>query len=224
MFIKRDDFLHSLKEIFIDEIYYQHLGHQPYIIDCGANIGLSVIYLKELFPDARIIAFEPDEENFSLLEKNIASFGFSNVELRKEAIWIENANINFSAIGTLGSRIEKGANKNTSIVKAIRLKELLQKPVDFLKLDIEGAEYEVLKDVAEDISAAKNIFIEYHGNFEQNQQLTEIFELLVDNGFNFYIKEASPVYPTPFSRNKTSTFDLQINIFCFQMSNEQNFG
>ena len=205
--------------VFIDEIYFQHLGPSPLILDCGANIGLSVIYLKKLFPEARIVAFEPDEQNFGLLEKNVASFGFSKVELRQEAVWTENTNITFSASGTLGSKIESGVNKYTTTVKATRLKDFLQDPVDFLKLDIEGAEYTVLKDAAEKIRAAKNIFIEYHGNFEQNEELTEIFELLIQNGFHYYIKEAAPVYRTPFSRNNPTTFDLQLNIFCFQAIN-----
>ena len=71
-------------------MYKQELPPKPFIIDCGANIGLSVIYLKNLYPDAEIVAFEPDEQNFQLLQKNIASFGFKNVEARKEAVWTEN--------------------------------------------------------------------------------------------------------------------------------------
>src|SRR4029079_9278010 len=104
------------------------------------------------------------EQNFQLLEKNITSFGFSNIELRKEAIWTENTNITFSASGTLGSKIESTTNKYTTSVKATRLKDFLARPVEFLKLDIEGAEYSVLMDAAEKIRSAKNIFIEYHGN------------------------------------------------------------
>src|SRR6478672_5618518 len=60
-FINPSELMHGLNEIFIEEVYKQSLPPNPYIIDCGANIGLSVIYLKQMFPDARIIAFEPDE-------------------------------------------------------------------------------------------------------------------------------------------------------------------
>src|SRR5688572_18307628 len=51
------ELLHALKEIFIDKIYLQPLPPQPYIIDCGANIGLSVIYMKTIYPEATILAF-----------------------------------------------------------------------------------------------------------------------------------------------------------------------
>ena len=215
-FARRDDFLHSLKEIFIEDIYYQRLGANPFIIDCGANIGLSVIYLKRLFPEARIIAFEPDEENFRLLKKNIESFGFDNVEINKEAIWIEDTQLNFSNTGTLGSKVEDTANNSSQLVKARRLKDMLQQRVDFLKLDIEGAEYAVLKDAGENLRNAENIFIEYHGTFEQTRELTEIFELLTKTGFQYYIKEAAHIHPTPFLRGKVKPFDVQLNIFCFK--------
>src|SRR5690349_14366069 len=53
--------LHSLEEIFIDKVYLFHSAElSPRIIDCGANIGLSVIFFKRTFPSAKIIAFEPD--------------------------------------------------------------------------------------------------------------------------------------------------------------------
>src|SRR5690606_29753371 len=60
MYVNGFDLLHSLKEIFVEEVYKVQLRPNPLIIDCGANIGLSVIYFKRHFPDARVIAFEPD--------------------------------------------------------------------------------------------------------------------------------------------------------------------
>src|SRR5579871_1502116 len=56
------ELIHAFDEIFVDEIYKQQLSNQPYIIDCGANIGLSIIYMKQHYPDANIVAFEPDEK------------------------------------------------------------------------------------------------------------------------------------------------------------------
>ncbi|MBC7828792.1 MAG: FkbM family methyltransferase [Chitinophagaceae bacterium] len=215
-FYERDGFLHSLKEIFVEDIYLQQLPRGARIIDCGSNIGLSVIYLKKLCPDAHIIAFEPDERNFKLLEKNVHSFNLTNTELRKEAIWTENTYLDFSNKGTLGSKIvgENGNDKNTIKVKTTRLKDLLTRKIDFLKLDIEGAEYAVLKDIADNIHFAEKIFIEYHGTYSQNSELNEIFELIISKGFHYYIKEAYN-NPTPFtSVPSPDGFDIQLNIFC----------
>jgi len=212
------ELLHSLKEIFVEEVYRISFNTKaPYIIDCGANIGLAVLYLKWAYPEAKLIAFEPDPANFSLLQKNIARAGFTNVDLRNEAIWKEDTTLQFSGDATLGSKIESsGISKNTISVKAARLKPLLQTHVDFLKMDIEGAEYEVLKDCGDSLRNIQYLFIEYHGFFNKINELTEVLDLVTGNGFAYYIREATTVYPTPFYREGQAPYDLQLNIFCFR--------
>lgn len=217
-FYSASELLHGFKEIFIDKIYKQPLVENPYIIDCGANIGMSVIYMKQQFPLAEIIAFEPDETNFSLLNKNINSFGYSNVLLYKEAIWNENTTLQFSNESSMGSKIEMDTTSNTIAVKAVRLKDFLNRQVDFLKIDIEGAENVVIKDIADNLHFVKNMFLEYHGTFDQNKELVKMINIISDAGFNFYIKEAASIYETPFyrTRNPYTSYDVQLNIFCFR--------
>lgn len=214
------ELLHGLHEIFIENIYKQKFSHHPYIIDCGANIGMSIIYLKNLAPDATVIAFEPDETNFDLLSKNINAFGLTDVIPYKQAVWDNNTVLNFLSEGSMSSKIEKADTPNTIQVQAFRLKDLINKKVDFLKIDIEGAEYTVLKDIAEDLHFVQNMFVEYHGVFEQNKELTEIIEIINNSGFYYYIKEAAPLFETPFYRLKdhNSPYDVQLNIFCFRES------
>jgi FkbM family methyltransferase len=179
---------------------------------------MSVIYLKQQFPLAEIVAFEPDETNFELLTKNVASFGYSGVDLHKEAVWNENTILLFSNESSMGSKIELDNTENTKEVKAVRLKDFLNREVDFLKIDIEGAEYAVLTDIGEDLKYVKNMFLEYHGTFDQNKELVEIINIVKTAGFHFYIKEAAPIYPTPFYRTKNpnTSYDVQLNIFCFR--------
>ena len=218
-FVSPTELMHGLNEIFIEEVYKQRLPPNPYIIDCGANIGLSVIYLKQMFPDATIIAFEPDEENFNLLQTNIKSFNYENVQAHKEAVWIENTTLQFASEGSMSSRILTEVSGRTVLVKAIRLKDYLNRPVDFLKIDIEGAEFQVIMDIADQLQHINNLFLEYHGSFNQNNELNSIFSLLVDKGFSYYIKEATSVYDHPFVRQKKENinYDVQLNIFCFRM-------
>jgi FkbM family methyltransferase len=213
------ELLYSLKEIFIEEIYKLDLNTtEPYIIDCGANIGLSVLYLKKQFPNANIVAFEPDETNFTLLKKNTEDL--SGVILQQKAVWKETTLVKFNASATLSSQILSDSNQRNTIsneVESIRLKDILDRPVDFLKMDIEGAEFEVLKDCADRLDRIKFMFIEYHGRFNQIDELTQIFILLNERHFKYYIKEASEVYKTPFFREgKSESFDIQLNIFCFK--------
>lgn len=217
-FYSASELLHGLKEIFIEHIYKQELSEKPYIIDCGANIGMSVIYMKQLFPQAEILAFEPDEKNFDLLTRNIASFGYTGVDLHKEAVWNENTTLSFSSESSMGSKIELHHTANTKEVKAVRLKDFLNREVDFLKIDIEGAEYSVLTDIVDSLQNVKNMFLEYHGTFDQNRELVKMINIVSEAGFNFYIKEAAPIYHTPFFRTKNpnTPYDLQLNIFCFR--------
>src|SRR5690349_3628700 len=63
------------REIFEEEIYkFVSPTPEPYIIDAGANIGLGIIYFKQLFPKAQILAFEPDESVFNVLEENVQNY------------------------------------------------------------------------------------------------------------------------------------------------------
>jgi FkbM family methyltransferase len=217
-FLSSTELLHGIKEIFLDEIYKQDLPAEPYIIDCGANIGLSVIYMKWKYPGAEIVAFEPDEQNFNLLEKNVRSFGFSRVTLKKEAVWIENTILKFASEGSMSSKIETVKNGVTIDVKAIRLKDYLNRKVDFLKIDIEGAEFLVIKDIRDNLHFVNNLFVEYHGNFIQQNELAELIDVIKNCGFTYYIKEATEVYKTPFTRTKNPLipYDIQLNIFCFR--------
>jgi FkbM family methyltransferase len=212
------ELLHGFHEIFIDQIYRQVFNDSPYIIDCGANIGLSVIYLKQLCPEATIVAFEPDDSNFGLLEKNIKSFGFSSVILRNEAVWVEDTMTQFSNEGSMSSRIEAAPTGQSKLIKAIRLNNWLDRKIDFLKIDIEGAEYRVLKDCADGLRYVKNLFVEYHGSFSQSAELSDLFNLFSEKGFSYYIKEATNIYSTPFIRKKNPDVqhDIQLNIFCFR--------
>lgn len=210
--------VNGLTEIFIEEAYRIQLADRPYIVDCGANIGLSVIYMKRQYPNAEIIAFEPDDMNYSLLVNNMKSFEYNDVVIRKEAVWVSNTKLHFSNDGSMSSKIERNNFSNTTEVKAIRLKELLTRTVDFLKVDIEGAEYEVLNDIKTELHFVKNMFLEYHGTFSQNVELSNLFNIISDCGFNYYIREAAQLYHFPFFRTARPTvgYDVQLNIFCFR--------
>jgi len=210
------ELLHSIREIFIDKIYKIDLAAtDPYIIDCGANVGLSVINLKLQFPNATIIAFEPDSSNFQLLQYNTSSF--NKVELVNKAVWDKETTIEFEMGGTQSSAIKQHTgDTRENVCTTVRLKDHLDKPVDFLKIDIEGAEYDVIRDCKDVLHNVKNLFLEYHGTFEKEDQLTELFVILGEAGFKYYIKEATNVYPSPFSIDQRKSFDIQLNIFAFK--------
>ncbi len=215
-YLNPQDFLHGIKEIFVEEIYKQRLPNNAYVIDCGSNIGLSIIYIKQICPTATVVGFEPDQKNYDLLIRNLEPFGLTNITIHKAAVWTENGPLQFTDTGTMGSSISQTETEKTITVEGKRLKDLLNKKVDFLKIDIEGAEYAVLKDIEPELKHVQNLFVEYHGNYSQNNELTDIFSMLVNSGFNYYIKEATSIYDYPLTREKKNPtpFDVQLNIFC----------
>ncbi len=218
------ELMHGLKEIFAEKIYFQRLPENAYILDCGANIGLSVIYLKKLCPTARIKAFEPDPANFELLQKNIRSYGLKDVEVVQAAIWRAETTLHFQSAGSMGSSIDPNASADGIAVEAVRLKEQINQSVDFLKIDIEGAEYEVIRDVADKLKHVKQLFLEYHGRYDQNNELLEILEIVRQAGFQFYMREAAPVHPFPFKAERIGElpYDVQLNIFCTRAGSFSN--
>lgn len=216
--VDRCTFVGGVDEIFTKNLLkFKATTNTPLIIDCGANIGLSVLFFNHLYPDSRIIAFEPDPQIFNALKNNIAAFGLSNVELYNKAIWSSETNLEFWAEGGFSGRIVKqGDNKNIIKVKTARLKNFLEQKVDFLKIDIEGAEYEVLKDCADQLFNVENLFVEYHSHISERQTLHDILSIICKAGFRYHIKDAHTNVTTFMKRAIMLGMDLQLNIFAFR--------
>ena len=214
-------FLYSVKELFVEEIYkFKAQDDTPYIIDCGSYIGTSILFFKTQYPNAKILAFEPDNSNFELLNNNIKNWDLKDIEIQNAAIWINNLGVNFIADGNMASKIDESnntAHNENQKTKSVRLKDLLTEKIDFLKIDIEGAEYEVLVDCESKLSFVENLFIEYHGNYNEMYKLNKILNILIENNFKYYIKEAGVTFEHPFyDRENIYDFDIQLNIFAFK--------
>jgi FkbM family methyltransferase len=214
-------FLYSVKELFVEEIYkFKAQDDTPYIIDCGSYIGTSILFFKTQYPNAKILAFEPDNSNFELLNNNIKNWDLKDIEIQNAAIWINNLGVNFIADGNMASKIDESnntAHNENQKTKSVRLKDLLTEKIDFLKIDIEGAEYEVLVDCESKLSFVENLFIEYHGNYNEMYKLNKILNILIENNFKYYIKEAGVTFEHPFyDRENIYDFDTQLNIFAFK--------
>lgn len=215
-------FLHSLEEIFVEKVYQFTPDSAPHkIIDAGANIGLSVIFLKRIFPKSQIKALEPDPKIFKLLQENIRNFGYEkDVLLMNVAAWINNDPLIFAAEGSVGGQvIDENTSRSSAIqVKSIRLLDLLDTEIFFLKIDIEGAEYKVLQDIKDRLHLVKNLFVEFHVRDYEENHLDEILKWIKDAGFTYYIREAwnNMNYPFTHNINNAEGYQMQLNIFCYK--------
>ena len=208
------------KEIFKHEIYkFNCKSDHPYIIDCGANIGLSIIYFKQRFPNAKIVAFEPDDKVFKTLEHNKEIFDLTNVELIKKACWHEETVLRFYSEGADAGRAAKYFDEQNIIeVPTVRLRDYINNRVDFLKIDIEGAENEVLMDIQDLLINVDKIFVEFHSFVGQEQMLPEILSVLKNAGFRFNISSPGLNSGNPFIKiNTYLNMDNQLNIYGYRL-------
>jgi len=218
-FIDSASFYFMYDEIFRKEIYkFKSEEKNPLIIDAGSNIGLGIVYFKQLFPEAKVIAFEADKKIFKVLKKNITMFHLENIELINKALWKEETNIKFYVEGADAGRIAYSfEEENITEIETTILSQYLDNKVALLKMDIEGAELEVLQECQEQLKNVQNIFVEYHSFLKREQKLSEILNILKKAGFRFHINNtAFTSEQALFERREDFDMDMQLNIFGFR--------
>jgi len=212
-------FIWQYKEIFADENYkFQTNSLTPVIYDCGANIGISCLYFSKNYSKSKIKAFEADPNIAKVLRANLEKNNCADIEVIDKAVWINNDGIEISLEGADGASIY--SKVNVTKVPSVRLKDLIENEnkIDMLKIDIEGAEYEVLKDCKNSLSKVENIFIEYHSFANSSQNLSEILQILEASNFRYFIKPVTD-RAVPFINrvNKSNpSMDLQLNIYAYK--------
>lgn len=215
-------FLFMYDEIFRTQIYkFKTQNPTPYIIDGGANIGLSTLYFKKLYPKAVIVAFEPDPDIYAVLQENIANHSLEFVNLVHKGLWNHETSLTFKVEGADAGLLVAAGNEegiNIKTVPVTSLNPYLQKTVDFLKLDIEGAETVVLKDIEDNLDKVERIFVEYHSFVEEEQSLNEILNILKKAKFRVYMSiPGNNSIKSPFMGLRAyNNMDFQLNIFGFK--------
>jgi FkbM family methyltransferase len=211
-------FLYGYREIFENEIYsFKPDKVPPKILDAGANIGLATIYWKRKFPNARITAFEPDPDAYQALVHNLKYNGYDDVNTIKKGLWKRNGSISFKFEGTTAGRIKKhSTEKGERVVSVTRLLDYLDEPIDMLKMDIEGAEAEVLLDSKKYLDRVKNLFVEYHSYPEKEQRIDEILSLLRQKDFRVHLKPGLCSKKPFLSVKKHKGLENTVNIFSYR--------
>ncbi len=189
-FFCKEELKTLIKEIFSQRIYDIKLDSKtPIIIDAGAHIGLSTIYFKEQYPQATILAFEPNPNTLPILEENIEMNSLQNVQIYgialgkkkcKREFYIDSSGNCAFSTSSFNKNAWNGKQQTVPIeVEVHKLSEYINTDIDLLKVDIEGAEEEVLKDLKQSgkIKYIKNIVVEYHPNKRKplNKLLSEYF-------------------------------------------------
>jgi FkbM family methyltransferase len=188
------ELLYLFREIFLHGEYsrFTSTKKDPSILDCGANIGMAILYFKKRFPHCRVLAFEPNPKVFECLRKNISDNELTGVELvhaglsdeeSLEPIYVDSRNSLISSIDP------NRGGKDSIVVNFVKLSSAIDKrKFDFAKIDVEGSEEMVARDlhVHNVVQNIDQYFFEYHHNIQNSEQrLSDFLKIFESHNYQY---------------------------------------
>jgi FkbM family methyltransferase len=200
------EYVTCVKTLLVWRIYaFRAQRPDPLIVDAGSNIGMSILYFKSIYPNARIIGFEPDPTLLPLLYDNIERNRLEGVQIVEAALSNREGTLTLYAQGHASTTFTPSNSAQTFPVKTVRLHHYLNQPVDFLKMNIEGSEWAVLSDCEDVLPNVKEMVVEYHHFPQLERNLHEILALLHRTGFEYTITDFNE------KRDKTQMLPFHLN-------------
>ena len=155
------------RQVFVYWIYRNPVAENPpphNVVDAGAHIGLASIYFASRFPGSRILAVEPDANNFRMLVENTRPY--PNITPVHAALWYQDAPISVEGTEEESWASRVNAEGRGQSVRGLTLKTLLashgMETVDLLKVDVEGAEKEIFEYDPHVLDGVRVLYIELH--------------------------------------------------------------
>jgi FkbM family methyltransferase len=169
---------YMLNEIFVNKVYplLPYLSQSNRVIlDVGANIGCATILFRALYPDAAILAFEPDRETFEYLQLN--GRDLTNVRCFNCGLFdCEGKTRLFKGRGTSTTNSISISVHNSAEYEEVvltRLSRIIAEQeighISILKLDTEGAEVPILSDIKDHLDQIEAIFLKYHSEVDRQE-------------------------------------------------------
>lgn len=229
LFRNLDEFKRIYKEIFVDNEYkFNSKKDNPFIIDCGSHIGLSILYFKTIYPKSEILGFEPNPDNYKILCANIKNNNLKNVKVFNYALSDIKGKVDLHASfkkdepWTWGDTIiynmwGDGDNDKKIPVKTAKLSTYIRKHVDLIKLDVEGSEQKVVQEIESKLGLVEELTMEYHGTKTSIKvnDYSKIREILIKHGFRVktYVKSLGIAFPNFVAnlRKESSVFTVRAN-------------
>jgi FkbM family methyltransferase len=196
--------LPEFKESFFEETYLAYLPSKildiesPIILDIGANVGFFSIFSFYKFKNPKIISFEPIKRNFDLLQNNVNLISSNNLIIVNKAVSKTNGQItltfsNDQDITTSASIFDNQSESIKETVISTSLEKIVEdyklSKIDLLKLDCEGAEYEIFYNTPSHIFKKVNcIALETHQGKSENENNMVLSNYLRKLGFTVKTK------------------------------------
>jgi FkbM family methyltransferase len=194
----------SVKETFLDRFYERYgcpLQDGWKIIDIGGGIGDFTLFAAKDFSHNQVVAYEPTPQSFALLQDNLSANQASNVHAYNEAIWSSTGTLEIdTSLGEPGQFVSRdvqgrpaGEGGSTTgaprkvIVPSIPFSEAFRRTgwqaVDLLKIDAEGAEYEILFSLEDEIlNKVRRMVMETHDSLTHYTH-SDLLKFLTEKGF-----------------------------------------
>jgi FkbM family methyltransferase len=158
-----------LGEVF-NRRYYEPVGeaarvlsHASNILDLGGNVGLFGLFAADRWPEARIVAFEPDPDNAKVHELTIATNDLgARWQLVEAAAAAHDGHVAFAAgHAAISHMTDVAGGEGTIEVQAVDVLSRIAE-ADLLKMDIEGGEWAILADPRFRTAPPRALVLEYH--------------------------------------------------------------
>ena len=191
--------LYTFDQVFIQDQYRLNYPFEPQtIIDAGANVGLSAVYFSHRFPKARVVAIEPDKDNFAVLQQNCANY--PHVDAYCAGVWSTDSHLKIiNAEATNNSfRVVETTPDDAGALPAICIPTIMQQHnwsvIDLLKIDIEGSEKEIFSTNYEAwLPHVRMLLIEIHDNMQMGSS-TAVFKAISQYNFSFDMKHENLIF------------------------------
>jgi len=176
-------------QVIVNKEYDFNLDNNPlFIVDVGANIGLTSLYFSKKYPKTKIIAIEPDVDNINLLIHNTKEI--NQIIIEQKALWFHNDGVILEHSYSNDSHFVKGDASSGIKTDSITIDKIIEKysleSIDLLKLDIEGAEKEIFDNNCLWLYKVKTLVIELHDRFKLGCAMN-FFSALNDHNYTLSI-------------------------------------
>ena len=175
-------------DVFLRRLYESPapMPHAPRIVDAGGHLGLASLYFVTRYPDCQLTVIEANPHLAELLRINLAAWA-SRVEILEAALSTQDGELEFhvkrdnllAVTGAIESRERAGLEMSTFKVKSLDARSVLSEPVDLMKLDVEGHEYQLLRLPQFEPGLVKRLIVEFHDVDRRRAEFEEVTTLLI---------------------------------------------
>lgn len=192
----------------IDEIWayrkYDYFGYRvtpgSTVVDIGAHIGTFTVYAARACGASKVISFEPHPDNYRVLSKNVERNHLRNVTCVNQAVAgnVQRRTLRLDSTESGSHSLVTGSPERTLEVECCTLEEVFRRfsltKIDYLKVDCEGAEYEILENATAKLSQITRISMETHTT--PHRKAEDLERLLRAHGFEVSLFGGSRLYAT----------------------------